>query len=70
MIQDEEHLHRTREALQDLEAALASLNHRKGEIHPERIALMAEPIVDHIERLRLEIDEYHRLAAVQAAPQH
>jgi hypothetical protein len=58
VIQNDEQLTRTREALADLEASMASLNRRKGSIHPDRFAMMAGPIVEHIQRLRAEIEAY------------
>ncbi len=67
MIQTDEHLARTREALGHVEAALASLYRRKDDIHPDRFALMAEPAVDQILRLRDEIDTYIGFAAAKAA---
>lgn len=58
MIQNAEQLHRTREALAQLEAALAVLERDRTTIHPERYAVMEEPIAEDIRRLRAEIDEY------------
>jgi hypothetical protein len=58
MIQNDEQLRRTRAALLHVEASLTSLYRQKADIHPDRFALMAEPILDQIQRLRAEIDEY------------
>ena len=58
MIQNNEQLQRTRETLSDLEVSIVSLSSKRGGIHPDRYLLMAEPILDHIQRLRVEIDEY------------
>ena len=63
MIQNDEQLRRTQEALNDLESSLATLHGKKATIHPDRFALMAAPLVDHIRRLRAEIDEYIGMAA-------
>jgi len=51
-------LRQTQTAMSQLESSLAALNRQKSEIHPERFALMAEPILEHIRRLRAEIDAY------------
>jgi hypothetical protein len=66
MIQNDEQLRQTQEALLDLESSMASLNAKKSAIHPDRFALMAEPIVDHIRRLRADIDAYIGMTAVVA----
>ncbi len=58
MIQTDEQLRRTREALTCVEASLAALSRRRAEVHPARFALMAEPILDELHRLRAQIDEY------------
>ena len=58
MIRNDEQFQNTRAALADLETALLQLKHRRGEIHPDRFALMTEPIIENIEKLRHEIDEY------------
>lgn len=63
MIQNDDQLKRTREALIELESSMASLHRKKATIHPDRFALMAEPILEHIRRLRAEIDEYIGLTA-------
>jgi hypothetical protein len=67
MIQNDEQLKSTRDALNDLEASMAALNRRRGSVHPDRFALMAEPLLDHIRRLRAEIDEYIGLTAAVLA---
>jgi hypothetical protein len=58
MIRTDNQLESTRAALHHAEAALASLIRRKADIHPDRFALMAEPILDQIQQLRASIDEY------------
>jgi hypothetical protein len=63
MIQNDEQLKQTRESLIDLESAMASLSRKKPTLHPDRFALMAEPIVAHIRRLRADIDAYTGLTA-------
>lgn len=67
MIQNDAQLQRTREALIELESSMASLSLKKAAIHPDRFLLMAEPIVDHLRRLRAEIDEYIGVTAVSFA---
>ncbi len=66
MIQSDEQLRGTQEALAQLEAALAALTRKKATVHPERFALMTEPITAHIRQLRAEIDAYTGLAALPA----
>ena len=63
MIRNEQQLRQTQEALMDLEASLAALKQRQAAIHPDQYALMAEPVVEHIRRLRAEIDDYIGMAA-------
>jgi hypothetical protein len=71
MIENEQQLRQTQEALRDLETSLAALNRQKSAIHPERFALMAEPVAEHIRRLRAEIDSFIGMTdvAVGATPQ-
>ena len=52
MIQTDEQLEATREALLHLESALAGLRKDKAKLHPDRYALMAAPLVDEIHQLR------------------
>ena len=58
MIESDDQLRRTREALTIAEAALAALNRRRATVHPSWFALMAEPVLDQIHQLRSQIDEY------------
>jgi hypothetical protein len=58
VIQNDEQLRRTREALLHVEATLAALHRQKADIHPARFALMAEPVLDQLHELRAQIDEY------------
>jgi hypothetical protein len=68
MIQNDAQLERTREALLDLESALKTLRRDKPRLHPDRYALMAAPILDDLQRLRQEIDDYLGVTdALQAA---
>ena len=71
MIQNEQQLRQTQEALRDLETSLAALNRQKPAIHPDRYLLVAEPVVEHIRRLRAEIDAYIGISnvAVGATPE-
>lgn len=66
MIQTESGCRSTREALGQLEQALASMSRRKAEYGPN-FAAFAEPVVDHILRLRAEIDAYTGLSDYLAA---
>jgi hypothetical protein len=58
VIQSDEQLRRTREALLHVEAALAALHRQQAEMHPNWFALMAEPVLDQLHQLRAQIDEY------------
>ena len=58
MIQNDEHLKSTQEALALMEHALASLKSEKASLHPSRFAVMAEGDIEYIWRFRREIDEY------------
>lgn len=66
MIRTEDGLETTREALRHVESSLAALHRQKADIHPDRFALMIEPILDQIQRLRAEIDEYIGATAAAA----
>jgi hypothetical protein len=61
MIQTEGGYRSTREALGQLELALASMSRRKGEYGPN-FREFAEPVVEQILRLRAEIDAYSGLS--------
>jgi hypothetical protein len=67
MIQTDEQWTRTREALLHLERALKALDHDRLTLHPDRYRLMAEPIMDDIYRLRVDIDRYIGLTAALEA---
>ncbi|HEY1376927.1 MAG TPA: hypothetical protein VGF55_09035 [Gemmataceae bacterium] len=58
MIENDDQLQRTREALSLAEAALAALHRRKADMDPAWFALMAEPVLDQIRQLRAQIDDY------------
>ncbi len=62
MIRTDGHLQRTQEALRTLEAAVTALSRDKASIHPDRFALMVEPLLEDIHRLRREVDEYTGVA--------
>jgi hypothetical protein len=67
MIENEEQLRQTRIAINDLESALAALKRGVLPLNPERFAVMAEPLMDHIRALRLQVEDYVEItAAVQA----
>ena len=58
MIQNDDQLERTRSAIATLERALQSLKRDVLPKNPKRFALMAEPAVADIRKLRAEVDEY------------
>jgi hypothetical protein len=58
MIQNNAQLQQTREAAASLERSLAILKKDHASIHPDRYALMAEPILEDLRRLRQSIDEH------------
>ena len=68
MIQNDEQLKPTQEALACMERALASLNRERPAMHPSRFALEAEGPIDEIWRLRRQIDEYLGLAFTPSEP--
>jgi hypothetical protein len=65
MIHNDEHLQETRLAIANLESVLASLKHDVLPKNPERFAIMAEPAVVDIMKLRAEVDEYIGLTAAR-----
>jgi hypothetical protein len=66
MIENEDQLRQTRAAINDLESAVAALKREVLPLNPERFAIMAEPLVDHIRALRLQVEDYVGMtAAVQ-----
>jgi hypothetical protein len=67
VIQNDDQLRGTSEALCLVQATLAALHRRKAGVHPARFALMAEPILDELHRLRAEIDEYIGLSDAEHA---
>ena len=67
MIQNDDQLRGTSEALCLVQATLAALHRRKAGVHPARFALLAEPILDELHRLRAEIDEYIGLSDAENA---
>jgi hypothetical protein len=58
MIQNDQGLCRTHEALLDLFLLLAALNRKRDAMQAGWYEAMAEPITDHIFRLRRDIDQY------------
>src|ERR1700687_2047058 len=63
MIQNQEQLQRTRSAIANLERALESLKRDVLPKNARRFAVMAEPAVADIRKLRAEVDEYIGLTA-------
>jgi len=68
MIQNDQQLKTTQEALAIVERILASLRSRKSSMHPSQFAVMAEGPIEHIRRLRRQIDEYLGLTFTPAEP--
>lgn len=58
MIQTDEQLETTRQALFHLEHGLAALYKDKAKIHPDRYALMVESFLEDVLKLRQQIDDY------------
>ncbi|MEW6208124.1 MAG: hypothetical protein AB1631_07140 [Acidobacteriota bacterium] len=58
MITNDERLEQMQLAINNLECSLAALKRDVYSLNPRRFALMAEPIIDHINRLRQQVDEY------------
>jgi hypothetical protein len=58
MIQNDRQLQSTREALLHLEAGIAALYKDKAKMHPDQYALMAEPFLEDLFKLRQQIDDY------------
>ena len=65
MINSDEGLRRTREAVEILERVLASLERDREKIHPDRYAIMVEGPQEQLAELQAEIDQY--LATVRPA---
>lgn len=58
MIQNDRQLESTREALFHLEAGIAALHKDKAKMHPDQYALMVEPFLEDLLKLRQQIDDY------------
>ena len=56
LIQDDEELEVTRQQLENIEAALASL--RSHPMHPDRLQMMSEGYLDYIYMLKSRIQAY------------
>jgi hypothetical protein len=67
VIQTDEQLQRTREALLHVEAALAALHRQKAYNSTARFALMAEPVLDQLHEQRAQIDKYIGLSDTTTA---
>jgi len=65
MIKNEAQLKLTHEQLSRLESALSSLKSEIYPTNPELFFVMAEGYVEHIMRLRKEIDDYTGISLVQ-----
>jgi hypothetical protein len=68
MIENDEQLRATHEALGSLYRALASLRHRLLPINPQQYRLFAEGPLDEIRKLQSEIDTYLGLEQPAAEP--
>ena len=58
MIQNNEQLERTRQAMAKLESALVALRRDVLPLNANRFQVMAEPYIDQIRALRSEVEEY------------
>jgi hypothetical protein len=58
MIRNDEGLRQTQAALADLERGLAALRQRRQSMHPTWYDVSADPYIEHILRMRAEIDAY------------
>ena len=58
MIENDEQLHQTWEALGDLYRALASYRSKILPINPRNYAIIAQGPLDEIRKLQAEVDEY------------
>jgi hypothetical protein len=58
MIRNDAQLAQYREALGPLERSLALLQRDRAQLHPDRYALMAAPVLDDLLKLRQDIDDY------------
>jgi len=67
MIHNDEQLLQARQALVELEGAMAALSRQREKVHPARYALMAEPILYQMGQLRSAIETYVGAAAAQEA---
>ncbi len=67
MIETDDGLTRTQEALANLEHALRGLTAKQARYHPATFALIAEPMIDDIRKYRAEIDAYIGLPVAEGA---
>jgi len=58
MIQNDQQLETTREALSHLEAGIAALHKDKAKMHPDQYAFMVEPFLEELLKLRQQIDDF------------
>ena len=65
MIANQQQLEVTQEQLRRLELALAELRHATDEIE---FRSQAPPVIEHIQRLRGEIDRYLGISETESAP--
>lgn len=65
MIQNDEQLERTRQAMAKLESALVELRREVLPLNVRRFQVMAEPYIDQIRALRAEVEEYIGVALMQ-----
>lgn len=63
MIENDDQLNQTRQAINDLEAAMVALKRDVLPLNEERFAVMAEPVVDQIRELREQVEEYVGITA-------
>ena len=68
MIQNDEQLKGTQEALAIVEHMVAAIRRKKSSMHPSQFRVMVEGPIEDIRRLRREIDEYLGLTFTPAEP--
>lgn len=63
MIVNDEQLQQTQHAINNLESGLAALKRDVLPLNAARFALMAEPVIDQIQELRAQVEEYVGITA-------
>ncbi|MBS1806822.1 MAG: hypothetical protein JST84_01360 [Acidobacteria bacterium] len=63
MIVNDEQLQQTQHAINNLESGLAALKRDVLPLNAARFAMMAEPVIDQIQELRAQVEEYVGITA-------